>query len=221
MKTLLFITAVIFYSTAFGQGNEKIAIKKGTFNIGGKTSIGFSNHKDDDATYETDMFNVEILPNFGYTIKKNLVIGLGVGYGYTESDSFEINNSDFENRNSRTNRFYIFPYLKKFIPMGQKLAMYVQGECRFSEGKSENTTSVNRVNSNNSTSRTFFAGFRPGVAYFLSQGFVLEANLGTLGYTLVKNKYNSRGENNGYNKANYFSFSLDSSQLQFGVSYFF
>ncbi|WP_303318025.1 outer membrane beta-barrel protein [Flavivirga abyssicola] len=217
MKKLFFIAAIIIYGAAFGQeSSKKLVIEKGTFNIGGKASFSFSNYENEDDIPKDKYSEFGITPNFGYALKNNLIIGLGVGYSYGESENYRINNSIVHRYDATFNRFSIFPYIKKYFPLGNKLTLFLQGEVNYSENKTKRSNSE-FLNNNDDSRNTFFAGFRPGITYFLSKKLALEANLGSLGYNKAKHNYGS----NNSNKSESFNFNLNSSNLQFGVSYFF
>lgn len=217
MKKLFFIAAIIVYGVSFGQElNEKLIIEKGTFNIGGKASLNFNNSENINVSSKSDHNSFEISPNFGYTIKNNLMIGLGLGYLYSKSKNYNVDNSIEERSRSIIEGVSVFPYVKKYISLGAKLLMHVQGEFKYSEYKAKGGSS-NMLNDSNDIRNTIFVGFRPGISYFFSKKLALETNFGAMGYTKFKNNYPNGG---GY-KSSSFSFNLDSSDLQFGLSYFF
>ncbi len=219
MKKLFFITALIIYGTTFGQElNEKFIIKKGTFNIGGKAFVNLENHENEENLPEDRYKQFGITPNFGYAIKNNLMIGLGVGYSYSENKNHRINNSIAQRYKNINNRYSMFSYIKKYIPLGNKLAIYLQGEINYSENKNKNSSnSAASLNFDRRFWSQFFVGVRPGISYFLNKNVAFEANLGALGYSRLKSKY----QDQRYYKSDAFNFNLDSSNLQFGVSYFF
>jgi hypothetical protein len=66
-----------------------------------------------------------------------------------------------------------------------------------------------------STSDSFFFGVRPALALMLNKNLALETSIGALGYTTG----NSENEpNNSEGSFNNFNFSLNSSNLFFGLS---
>ncbi|AUP77754.1 hypothetical protein [Flavivirga eckloniae] len=220
MKKLLFIAAIIINGVTFGQGsNKKMVIKKGAFNLGGRVVLVFDNYKNRDNTYKSDRNSFEVNPNFGYAIKNNLLIGLGMGYVYSKNKSYDIDDLIIDERShSTTEGVNIFPYVKKYFSLGSKLLIHLQGEFKYSEYK-QKLSNTNMLNNSNRFSNSIFVGLRPGITYFFSKNLAFETNLGAIGYTRGKNQYASI--NNGGNKSKSFSFNLDSSNLQFGFSYFF
>ncbi|WP_340065677.1 hypothetical protein [Ascidiimonas aurantiaca] len=208
-----FITGclVLFTTLSMAQETqENFLIEKGTWSLEGDFSITTEKVEDliiDDVV--NDEFNFIILPKIGYAVSDNLLLGLGLGYEYSEG-SFKSQEPSFDNE-VESNAFIVFSYIKKFIPVGKKLAFHIQGEINYSQGNSD-------FNSNGFESKskikTFFIGARPGITYGLSKNLLIHANFGSLGYN------NTRRESDGENtfENNFFEFNLRSSSLRFGFA---
>jgi hypothetical protein len=212
MKKLLFITILLISNILIGQEErQKFKIYKGLWNIEGNISLDFGNTKNYepiDYNLELKSFNFRFSPKLGYSINDNLIIGIGLGYHYYKSEGETYENF---NNNRTINGYSFYPYLKKYIPIGKKLAFHIQGEARFSNDfyKSENRNTKFKNNS-------IFIGLRPGISYNLSKEILFQANFGALGY------YNGTTKTNDIitNKSNSFNFNFSSSELLFGLTVF-
>jgi hypothetical protein len=212
MKKLLLLIATFFaFTIANAQEKEqKLTIKKGTWSYGGNFSLNFENNENENQTYtsDNDHFRFNLYPKIGYAIEDNLTLGLGLGYGYSKN---EYEYSDSGNDELKSNSFSIFPYIKKHIPLGNKLAVFVQGEARLSTFKTDYSSEDYER-----TGNSVFIGVRPGITYFLNNKVALEANFGSLGYS------HSSSENSDNNpsesSSNYFNLNLNSSDLYFGIT---
>jgi hypothetical protein len=111
--------------------------------------------------------NWEVVPQLGYAIKEDMVIGLGIGYGASASETE--NAMDFEG-----NTFIIAPYTKKYISLSECFALNLHAEVSYATKDCESSGET-------STAETFFIGLRPGVSYRMNPKFVLQAQIGSLG----------------------------------------
>lgn len=212
MKKLLFITLLFLNGVAIAQNEisekEKTNIKKGTWSFGGQLLFGSSGSEfeNNEITQNSDSFRLSINPEIGYAVQKNLIIGLGLGYTYLENNNTNTNNN---------NAYSIYPYIKKFIPVNDKLLFSLRGEIRFSKTDFENSgNSFSNIDNNQS----FFAGFRPGITYFVSKNLALEANIGALGYS--RSNRESEFGNQIKVTTESFSFDFNSNNLLFGFTYY-
>ena len=210
MKKLLLSTMLLALSFAYGQEkNEKLTIEKGTWYVGGNFSLGHTNSEYEDSSETSKYFNFNFSPKIGYTINDNLIIGLGIGYGYTES---ELENST-NNPANTTNHFRVFPYIKKHFPVGEKLTVSLQVEFRYSYSEYENNDILNSYSGH---TNEYFIGIRPGITYFLNKKLAIEANIGSLGYTNGTQEYGNPPKRTW----NSFNFNINSTDLMFGLSYY-
>jgi Outer membrane protein beta-barrel domain len=221
MKILLFITILLTYGIAIGQGkNEKSFIQKGTWNIDGEVSIKTANSESksdvENSTKNETYFSFN--PSMGYAIKNNLMIGMGLGYGYGNNN---LAFSDSSNRsfNNNSKKYSVFGYIKKYIPVGDKFSLNFKGELNFSKSKNNRNSVRNNLFEiqDDDTTNSVSIGISPGITYFLSKHFALESKIGLLGYTYSKTKGIGSLEGN----SNRFNFSLNSAQLFFGISYYY
>ncbi|MEN1783837.1 MAG: hypothetical protein AAGF77_01750 [Bacteroidota bacterium] len=81
---LLFATGFIFAQT---DATDNLTIAKGTWTVGGSLAFGFGEDEDfseADELRDSENSFVALRPNVGYVITRNIVIGLGLEYGYSE-----------------------------------------------------------------------------------------------------------------------------------------
>lgn len=212
MKKLLLITLLFVNGIMIAQNEklkeEKVNIDKGTWSFGGQLSLNLSNSESEynGITQESDNSGISINPEVGYTINKNLIVGLGLGYAHSE-------NNDSNNFTNSRNTFSIYPYVKKFIPVNKNLLFSVRGEVRFSKTSYDNNNLLNNI-----SDQTFFIGFRPGITYFISDKLALEANIGALGYSRLTRDFDPVNLDKA--TTNSFNFDFNSNNLLFGFTYF-
>lgn len=209
MKKTLLIAAVLVQTFVFGQKqNEKLVIEKGTWTLGGKLSVQNSNTTTKGNTNSKNKVNYfGFTPQIGYTVSDNLVVGIELGYEKSKSTT---SYSDATNDTSQTGTEYSFaPYVKKFIPISNKFAFHVIGKLNYTKGEQK---SIN----NTTDTKRYAALIQPGISYFVSPKFAFEANMGQVGFIKTINNFG----NNEF-ESNLFDFSLNPSNLTFGLSYFF
>lgn len=208
MKKLFTLLLLSFTTIVFAQENEDLFnIEKGTWVVEGGFSI-FSENREitNDINSTNDIVRFSIMPRLGYTLSDNLVLGLGIGYSYSKLEHSNERNELISL--SKTNSISFTPYLKKFFPLSDNLALNLQAETSYERGKRETTN-----NSFSNDTDYFFIGLRPGVNYSMSDNFLLQASFGSLGYS------NYRMETNDViqEKSNSFGLNLGTSSLLFGV----
>lgn len=215
MKKLLF--ASLFFTTfLIAQNEEKkySTVEKGTWSAGGQMAFTFFENEQDinNSVSDTRFTGFTINPNVSYAINENLFLGLTLGYNY-QKNKYVNSQSDI----SESNSFSLGTYIKKYIPITKNFTFNIQGELNYIKTNSS-LDNIDDVNSN-----AFQIGFRPGLTLFLSKNIALETQIGILSYTHSKFErpdYNS--QNISYEgTSNTFNFNLNSSNLLFGLTYFF
>ncbi|WP_298507359.1 outer membrane beta-barrel protein [uncultured Kordia sp.] len=190
---------------------DKLSFKKGTQFINLNLSLNTSSSELDAQTQnqESKNFGLSINPSYSYAISDDFFLGLGLGYG-TNTRENELNG--VMESEASTNSFAVFPYVRYYKGIGKKLAFFLHGETRYTYSKNE----VN--NTNPRTTNSFFFGVRPGFVFMLNKNLGLETSIGALGYTT--SNVEDEG-NNSESDFNSFNFSLNSSNLLVGLSYYF
>lgn len=198
VKLLLILLSLITVNT-FAQEKEKFKIEKGSWNYSGQLSLNFS------AVNGGFDFVGDIKAQVGYTIKDNLVLGIGLGSFNSDFPLLDNSNNSFEMSGAS-----VFTYLKKYYPISEKLAFTLQGEIKYSFEENE----INYLTAPVIKNDVFSIGVRPGFTYFLSKNIALETNLGFVGYSFT----HERTLNNNTHK---FGLDLDATNVTFGVLFNF
>lgn len=220
MKKITFVVCLLLIAFVNAQddlvgSSDKLTFKKGTQFV----NVNFSlNNSESDfqrqiqnqiGDGETKSFGFRINTSYAYAISNNLFLGLGLGYS---KNDFETEFNNVTENEAESTSYQIFPFVRYYKGIGKKLAFFVQGEARYSYIE-------NDINSlRNGEFNDFFFGVRPGITFMLSKNIALETSIGALGYT------HSKGENvrsNTESTRNTFAMSLNSSELLFGLNYYF
>ncbi len=221
MKTLLPIIAFLVLSFASAQEpTEKLVIEKGTWNIRGNASVSFQNNEyssnQSEIISENSTNSFLIAPSFGYTLKDNLMIGVGLQYINQKTEGSSIGFGNPSNSKATNNSIGLTPYIRGYKGVGKQLALYLQGEVGYNRFWGTNVQNGQSEN-NDSTGNNLFIGIRPGITYFLSKKLAMEVSYGSLGYSYFERKY----DNANYTKNNSFNLNLNTSDLLFGLAYYF
>lgn len=196
MKKLILTVATIFaFGFANAQDKETVSegFTKGDSFITGAFNVGSEKTGEDKSTGFT------VAPSFGYFVSENIALGARIGYS---SDKREVNNvdvADFETLGFGVfGRYYVTPASKFSV---------------FAELGVDYNTIENKLT--DAEAKQIAVGVAPGVSYFLSNHFALEASFGILGYSS-----NDNG-GNGAEKTNSFDLGLDLRDVSVGIVYKF
>ncbi len=196
MKKFIF-SAMAVFSLTFAQAQEtgeNPGFNAGDMFISG--SVGYSTTKNPDDS-KTSNFN--IIPRFGYFVNDFFAVGAQLGYSKNTAEDSRgrdtVDNSTFEV--GVFGRYYLLPG-KRFTPYGELNLGYGHTKDIFD----------NKVNGLN-------IGFMPGVSYFLSNNFAIEASVGILGYSSAK------PDSDGAEATKRFDFGIDTNDINFGLIYKF
>lgn len=196
-KVLLSVAALMAFGIASAQDattTEGKGFSKGDVFMTG--TLGFSSEKTGD--FKTNEFT--IAPSAGYFVSNNIAVGLNVGYvsinvenpidGDVDTNLFQV---------GAFGRYYATP-ANDFSFFGQLGFDYVTGKQEF-EGGGENKADG------------FNVALRPGVSYFISKNFALEASIGALGFSTL--------EPDGGESTDTFEIGVDLTEVNFGLVYKF
>lgn len=142
-----------------------------------------------------------VLPAYGYFISPSVAIGGAVGYQGSKNGT--------GSTKVTSNEFVIQPFARKYWNVGNNLYLFGQASVPFSFGD---------VKAGNIKQDYTTYGFeiKPGIDYFLSKNWSLEATVGLLSWTAVNPK--------GGSNVNNFDFGINSGMLgglNLGVKYVF
>lgn len=217
MKKITLVVCLLIIAFVNAQDDtkndsDKLTFAKGTQFVNVNLSLGAtdSDFISETQNYNTKRFHFNINSSYSYAISNNLFIGLGLGYSYNKQKQDDRSDvSDFEDKG---NTYRVFPYVRYYKGIGKKLAFFIQGETRFSHSK------IERNNEENWRTNSLFIGVRPGFTLMLNKNLGLETSIGSLGYASADSE-NKLNNSNSDSKG--FSLSLNTSNLFFGLNYYF
>ncbi|WP_420571472.1 outer membrane beta-barrel protein [Kordia sp.] len=220
MKKITLVVCLLMIAFVNAQDDEnqsdKLTFEKGTQFVNLSLSLGTSdsNFISETQNFDTKRTHYNINSSYSYAISDNFFIGLGLGYSHVIQEQDDRSDQvDFESKN---NTYRIFPYVRYYKGIGKKLAFFIQGETRFSFSKTE------LENEGDWRTKNLFIGVRPGLTLILNKNLALETSIGSLGYSSSDSKNNANAISNDYNSdSKGFGLSLNTSNLLFGVNYYF
>lgn len=194
-KILLSAIAVMAFGFANAQDSETAGFSKGDFFVSG--GLGFNSTKTGD--FKTNNFNFS--PMAAYFITENIALGgqLNVGTGKSEAGDSETKNTSLGI--NAIGRYYFTPG-NAFSIFGQAQVGYFSNKMNPEFGEDVKTDGFN-------------IGVGPGMNYFVSSHFALEAGLGILSYSTAKPDFD------GAESTDTFNLNLNLSNVTFGVVYKF
>lgn len=155
---------------AFGQDTLKTS-PKGKFGIGG--SLGYfdvtgSGVQSPDLTGA--YLSYKIAPSFSFFTTNKVMAGLGLGYQHSQYHGMS---------SASVSTFSVSPMVQYLIPLGSdKFGMYMQGYLSFGLGKVKYAGSSSGVPASDLTN--FTGGISPGIYFFPSRKFMLNASFGSI-----------------------------------------
>ena len=150
--------------------------------------------------------NFAFTPRVGYFASKNIAIGLAVGNNSIKS----VNGS---NRVAKINEFSVGAFGRYYFTPDSKFSVF--GELGFNINSSKNTVTQPFNPDFKSKSNGFGVAFAPGISYFLSKKFAMEATWGILGYESFKEDTPNATTNTA------FALGLNLSNINLGLVYKF
>lgn len=203
MKKIILTVAAVF---AFGFANAQEGIvtegfAKGDVFISG--AVGFGSTKTGD--FKTNDF--EIAPRAGYFVTENIAVGVALGY---QSAKLDFDGEDVKNNTLSVGAFgrYYFTPASKFSLFGQLGVNYNSYDNEFAVVDGELVSGEFKGDG-------FDVALAPGVNYFITKNFSLEATFGILGFATTQ------PDEDGAEKTNSFNFGLDMRDINLGLVYKF
>jgi outer membrane protein W len=202
-KVLLTAVAVFAFSFANAQDSTTGGFSKGDVMLSG--SVGVSTQKTGDVKGN----GFEIVPSVGYFVTNNIAVGVNLSFETTKNDN-GINTIDKQTDfgGGIFGRYY-------FTPSSQ---FSVFGQLGFGINSSKSTTDftvANVTTTTESKSNGFGVAVAPGVSYFLSKHFAIEAAWGVLNYR------SNKPDVAGADATSELDFGLKLDAINFGLVYKF
>lgn len=193
---ILPVIAILFFSSYALNAQ----IEKGNVLLGGTIGYGGSSGSISNSTS-----NAGFSPRIGYAIARNTVLGL--------SGSFNYNRAKAPNSNDKSTytSYGTAVYLRKYMPVQNKLGWYAEASAGISSSTSKEVVfSINRK----STSRAYGVNVVPGVYYQALPRLIINANVGGASYYYGKYSGNDTTVKSHYstvsvNFLSSFSFGID------------
>ena len=196
MKKLLLIAAVAVFTLTSVNAQEETTtggFAQGDLFVSGTAS--YSSEKFMDNKAEVFAF----VPKVGYFVADNIAVGLQLGYGFAKAESGSVDTGD-------VNAFRAGAFARYYSKPASQFSLF--GELSFDYVTSEDKLADYKENG-------FDVTIAPGLSYFVSDRFALEATVGLLSYS------SSKPDVDGAEATNSFSTGLDFSNINFGLVYKF
>lgn len=186
MKKIILSVAAIF-AFGFANAQEKTestgeGFSKGDVFIMG--SAGFSTTSTGDVKDNTFNFS----PRAGFFVSPNIAVGLAVGFTGTNNEVTDVNGAGVVTTTDRTiSEFSIGAFGRYYFMPASKFSVFAELGVNVLMGKDEleetetigNTTLTTTFDAK---SNGFNVAAAPGISYFISDSFALEAKWGLLAY---------------------------------------
>ena len=205
MKKIILSAAALFVfgfanaqdaTTATGGGDAKGFAKGDIFMSG---SAGFSS----ESTGDDKLNSFEISPSLGFFVSDNIAIGALLSYTSTKDETPGVEDID-------TNALAIGVFGRYYATPASDFSFFGELGAAYVMAKQEQGSAEGKANG-------FVIAFSPGVSYFISSNFALEASIGELSYTTVKPDNDLPGEES----TDTFKLNLDLTDIMVGLVYKF
>ena len=197
-KVLLSLATVFAFGLANAQETESNGFAKGDVFLSG--TVGFSS----ETTGDAKITGFNIAPSAGYFVSENIAVGLTLGYNSLKNEM----PSNPVTSESKYTSFGVGAFGRYYFTPANSFSLFGQLGVGYENGKLEQ-------NSNESKTDSFNIGVAPGINYFVSEHFALEATFGILGYSTSKPDFD------GADSTNSFDFGLNLDNINFGIVYKF
>lgn len=167
--------------------------------------------------------SVEVAPSLGFLFAGNLAGGLELGYSFSSTTLEQPPTSSFFPR-TQESRLWIFsvrPFMRYYRGLGEKAGFQLDIYGGIGFGKSiADRLAITTVEEVTEDISSFELGLSPGLYYFLSPRFMIDASIGGIGYESNKATPDVPGAVS--RRSSRFSTFLDSGLgLRLGVNFFF
>jgi len=201
MKKVILTVAAVF---AFGFANAQEEAKgegfsKGDVFISG--SVGFGTTKTGDAKNNS----FDISPRAAYFVTENIAVGVKLGYTSEKDEPNALTET-------KVDKFTVGAFGRYYFTPASKFSMF--GQLGFDYNNSKVTNTVGGVSTEGKVNG-FDVALAPGVSYFVSKNFALEATFGELAYKT------SKPDADGAESTNNFGLNVNMASIKLGLVYKF
>lgn len=213
------------------QGAGKKGADKSKFYVGG--SVGFTSTTMSQNGNSVDGSSFKIMPSIGYDLKKDISVGVQLGFltGTASFGSFD--NVDYLGLASSlvgalgdlyiddVSGFRFAPYVRYTLIGGKTFNVFVDGVLAFESIKGSADQDNDPSTDDGSKASIFELVVRPGVSLNINKNFKFVTHFGTLGYQSVS--LSDYVDNNSVDgpKISRFGFEGNSGTLTLGIEYHF
>ena len=197
MKKLLIVGAVALFASMNAQETETVGFAKGNTFITG--AVGFGTQK----TGDVKSNDFTISPSVGHFVTPNIALGARLGFDNTTNDNGTIE--------TKTNTFSAGVFGRYYWMPASKFSIFAELGADYSNSSFDSGVAGDEKDKANG----FGIEIAPGISYFLSNHFALEAKWGVLGYNSVK------PDVDGATATNRFGFGVNLSDINLGLVYKF
>jgi hypothetical protein len=207
MKKIIFAAAALF---AFGFANAQDATEDasgGGFANGDvfiTGSVGFTSQSMGD--FKSNSFN--ITPMVGFMVSDNIAIGGMLGYASSTAD---VDDPDFGTVEFKTNAFSVGAFGRYYATPSSDFSFFGQASVAYISMTSE----FDVAGSEELKTTGFGIEVAPGISYFLSDNWAIEATIGALSYNTMKPDFE------GAESTDTFGLNLNLQDVNVGVIYKF
>lgn len=203
-KLILLATALAFGINVNAQEKESVSLEGRWFIMG---QAGYN------SSHEGDVQSYSFAPQIGTFVSEDIALGLGVGYIGSKEES---ENANVVNTNKES-LLVVKPLARKYWNVANNFFIFGELSVPLGFGKITNETSLgNTTTSAEAKFTNIGVQLAPGLDYYLSDNWSLEATFGLLGWNSVKPKDGDA--------ANSFNFGLNSgvdNGVKIGIKYTF
>lgn len=188
MKKVILSVAAVF-AFGFANAQEKETTGEGfasgdVFILG---SAGFGSTETGDQ--KTSTFNFS--PRAAYFVSPNIAVGLAVGFEGTKDEDVTVAGPVTTETEVKTGEFSIGAFGRYYFTPASKFSVFGELGFNVTGTKTENDTRSTVGGTTTTTnseikSNGFNIGLAPGISYFISNSFALEAKWGLLEYTTTE-----------------------------------
>ena len=211
---LLSAAALFVFGFANAQGDPATgAAQGGGGDLGGWTkgdvfmsgSVGYRGESTGDAKFN----EFEVMPRVGFFVSDNIAIGGMIGYQGTTNETI-IDVITEETAEVKDNMLTIGAFGRWYATPANQFSFFAELGLNYNTMNSETEGIDEEIKANG-----FEFALTPGVNYFISPNFALEASIGVLSYETSKPDFE------GAESTDTFSLGVNLSQINFGLVYKF
>jgi hypothetical protein len=166
---LLIIPALVITNLLHAQ------IKKGSLLLGGQVGFSTTKSKTENSGNDRTQTGLNVSPAAGKAIKDNLVLGFDAVYTHNRDKTDNVTYSG-----AKANSYGAGVFLRKYIPLIDRLYLFGQGRLGASYSQTSNNSSPGSYYDTKGLS--IGIGFYPGVSFAVSKKVHLESGFNNLAY---------------------------------------